>query len=61
MILNFVFVHVQFIPNHGGKKIASIHDDHGCRATAMTPQEILKNLKNDGDSTHTAISIYLEN
>ena len=34
----------------------SIHDDHGCKGTAMTPQELLKHLKNEGDSTHTAIS-----
>ncbi len=26
----------------------------------MTPQELLRHLKNDGDCTHTAISIYLE-
>jgi hypothetical protein len=26
----------------------------------MTPQELLKHLKNEGDSTHTAISIYLQ-
>ena len=26
----------------------------------MTPQELLKHLKNEGGSTHTAISIYLE-
>jgi hypothetical protein len=26
----------------------------------MTPQELLKHLKNDGDHTHTAIIIYLE-
>ncbi len=32
-----------------------IYDDHGCEATAMTPQEPLKHLKNEGDSTHTAI------
>jgi hypothetical protein len=25
----------------------------------MTPQELLKHLKDEGDSTHTAISIYL--
>jgi hypothetical protein len=37
-----------------------INDDHGCKATAMTPQELLRHLKNEGDSTHTAISIYLE-
>jgi hypothetical protein len=54
------FVHVQFIPNHGGKNEVSIHDDHGCRGTAMTPQELLKHLKDEGDSTRTAIIIYLE-
>jgi hypothetical protein len=58
--LNFVLVHVQFHPNHGGKKNIFINDDHGCKATAMTPQELLKNLKNEGDSTHTVISIYLQ-
>jgi hypothetical protein len=26
----------------------------------MTPQELLKHLKNEGDYTHTANSIYLE-
>jgi hypothetical protein len=26
----------------------------------MTSQELLKHLKDEGDSTHTAISIYLE-
>ncbi len=26
----------------------------------MTPQELLRHLKNEGDSTHKAISIYLE-
>ena len=26
----------------------------------MTPQELLKDLKPEGDSTHTAIFIYLE-
>ncbi len=26
----------------------------------MTPQELLRHLKNESDSTHTAISIYLE-
>ncbi len=35
-------------------------DDHGCKATAMTPQELLRYLKNESDSTHTAISIYLQ-
>ncbi len=43
-----------------GKKNIFINDDHGCKATAMTPQELLRHLKNEGESTHTAISIYLE-
>jgi hypothetical protein len=42
-----------------GKNIF-INDDHGCKATAMIPQELLRHMKNEGDSTHTAISIYLE-
>ncbi len=42
------------------KKNIFIDDDHGCKATAMTPQELLKHLKNEGDSTHTAISIHLQ-
>ncbi len=58
--LNFVFVHVQFHPNHGGKKYIVIDDDHGCKATAMTPQELLKHLTNQVDYTHTTISIYLQ-
>jgi hypothetical protein len=37
-----------------------IDDDHEYKATAMTPQELLRHLKTKGDSTHTAISIYLE-
>ncbi len=43
-----------------GKKNIFINDDHGCKATAMTPQELLRHFKNEGDSTHTAIFIYLE-
>ncbi len=43
-----------------GKNNIFIDDDHGCKATAMTPQELLKHLKNEGDSTHTAIFFYLE-
>ncbi len=43
-----------------GKKNIFIDDDHGCKATAMIPQELLKHLKNEGDSTHTAIFIYLQ-
>ncbi len=30
------------------------------QGNAMTPQELLRHLKNEGDCTHTAISIYLE-
>jgi hypothetical protein len=41
-----------------GKNEISMHDDYGCRATAMTSQELLKHVKDEGDSTHTAISFY---
>jgi hypothetical protein len=30
------------------------------KATAITPQDLLKHFNNDGDSTHKAISIYLQ-
>jgi hypothetical protein len=50
----------KFIPTTEGKKNIFIDDDHGCKATAMTPQELLRHLKNEGDSTHKTISIYLE-
>ncbi len=43
-----------------GKKNIFIDDDHGCKATAMTPQELLRHSKNEGDYTHKTISIYLE-
>jgi hypothetical protein len=43
-----------------GKKYVFIDDDHGCKATAMTFQELLKHLKNEGNPTYTAISIYLQ-
>ncbi len=49
-----------FILTMEGKNNISIDDDHGCKATAMTPQELLKLLTNQGDYTHTAISIYLQ-
>ena len=51
MILGFLFAHVQFHPNHGGKNNILIDDHNGCKATAMTPQELLKHLKDEGDST----------
>jgi hypothetical protein len=37
-----------------------IHHDHGCKVGLMTPQELLRHLRSEGDATHTAISIYLE-
>ncbi len=43
-----------------GKNNIFIDDDHECKATAMIPQELLKHLSNQGDYTHTAISIYLQ-
>jgi hypothetical protein len=49
-----------FIPTMEVKNNIFIDDDHGCKATAMTPQELLKHLKNEGDSTHTAIAIYIQ-
>jgi hypothetical protein len=49
-----------FVPTMEGKNNIFIDDDHGCKATATAPQELLKHLKNEGDSTHTAISIYLQ-
>ncbi len=36
-----------------------IHDIHECKVGLMTPQELLKHLKNKGDYTHTAIYIYI--
>ncbi len=47
----------KFIPTMEGKNNNLFDDDHGCKATAMTPQEVLKHLKNEGDSTHTAIFV----
>jgi hypothetical protein len=43
-----------------GKNNIFIHDDHECKRTAMTSQDLLRHLKNEGDYTHTAISIYLQ-
>jgi hypothetical protein len=43
-----------------GKNKIFIHDDHECKTAAMTFKDLLKHLKNEGDSTHTAISIYLQ-
>jgi hypothetical protein len=37
-----------------------IHHDHESKVGPTTPQELLGRLKNEGDSTHKAISIYLE-
>jgi hypothetical protein len=38
-----------------GKDNIFINDYHGCNATAMTPEELLKHLNYEGDSTHTAV------
>jgi hypothetical protein len=43
-----------------GKNKIFIHDDHECKIGATTPQEVLQHLRSEGDSTQTAISIYLE-
>ena len=43
-----------------GENNIFICDDHGCKATAMTPQQLLKHLKTAGDSTHAAIFVYLQ-
>ncbi len=45
-------------PWRDNKNIFVRHDDHGCKATAMTSQELSKHLKTVGDSTHTAIFVY---
>jgi hypothetical protein len=37
-----------------------IHDDHECKIGAMICQDLLRHLKNEGDSTLKAISIYLQ-
>ncbi len=37
-----------------------MHDDHEFKTTVMNCQDLLRHLKNEGDSTHTAISIYLQ-
>jgi hypothetical protein len=50
----------KFIPTMEEKSNILIDDDHGCTATAMSPQELLRHLKNEADCTHTAISIYLK-
>ncbi len=58
--LNFVFVQCSISSQQWREKNNILIDDHhGCKATAMTPPELLKYLKDEGDSTHTAISIYL--
>ncbi len=43
-----------------GKNKIFIHDDHECKIGAMTSLELLRHLRNVGNSTHTAIPIYLE-
>ncbi len=36
-----------------------IHPDHECKGGLMTHQDLLQHLKDESDSTHTVISIYL--
>jgi hypothetical protein len=61
MILGYVFVHVQSISVHGGITITSLFIMiMDAWWVPMTPQELLQHLRSEGDSTHTAISIYLE-
>jgi hypothetical protein len=43
-----------------GKNKIFIHEGHECKTTAMTCQDLLRLLKNEGDFTHTAIFIYLQ-
>ncbi len=43
-----------------GKNEVLIHDEHRCRGTAMTPQEILNHLKDEGNSTNKAYFIHLK-
>jgi hypothetical protein len=43
-----------------GKNKIFIQNDHECKGIAMTFQDLLRHLKNEGDYTHTAISIYLK-
>ncbi len=37
-----------------------IHHDHECKVGLMTPQDLLQHLRSEGNSTHTALSIYCE-
>jgi hypothetical protein len=42
-----------------GKKKVSIHPNHGCKTKKMTPMQLLNHLEREGDSTHKAILVYL--
>jgi hypothetical protein len=37
----------------------SIHPYHGCKSKNMTPNQLMKHLKNKDESTHKAIFAYL--
>jgi hypothetical protein len=41
------------------KMKASIHPNHGCKSSNMTPNQLINHLRNKGDSTHKAIFVYL--
>jgi hypothetical protein len=37
----------------------SIHPNHVCKSSNMTPKQLINHLKNKGDSTHKAVLVYL--
>jgi hypothetical protein len=41
------------------KMKVSIHPNHGCKSSNMTPNELINHLKNKGDTTYKAIFAYL--
>jgi hypothetical protein len=60
MILGYIFSMFKAFQSMEEYNKILIHHDHEWMVGTMTPQELLQQLKNEGDSTHTAISIYLE-
>jgi hypothetical protein len=41
------------------KKKVSIHPTHGCKTKNITPMQFLNHLEREGDSTHKAILVYI--
>jgi hypothetical protein len=37
----------------------SLHPNHGCKSRNITPNQLIKYVKNEEDSTHKAILVYL--